>query len=99
MAGRKPNLYSTWEQPKDYRFVTRDKCKEPQREDGANPGHRTAINFKSSTGHTIEFRIFRSTKDRYELFKDINFAWAVCEFCRAGAPMSDYSDWLPFYNY
>lgn len=65
-----------------------------------NMDHRTAVNFNTSNGKTIEFRIFRSTKDRDELKKNIDFVDAICHFCRPGiSSISDVTDWSYFTDF
>lgn len=62
--------------------------------------HRTAVNFNSSNGKTIEFRIFRSTKNRFELLKNIDFVDAICCFCRTGnASLLEMKNWIYFYEF
>lgn len=101
IAGRKSNQFSDFVAHKGLRF-DRDHRITGGSEHVTKSAfdHRTAVNFHTSTHKTIEFRIFRSTKDYSELLKNIDFVDAICSFCRTGvASIQQMEDWIYFYEF
>jgi hypothetical protein len=103
IAGRKSNMFSNFttkrgfQTDKDGRVT---QIKDVTHLPGDFNGHRTAINIHSSNNKTIEFRIFRSTKNYNELMKNIDFVDALCAFCRTGnSSLQEMSNWYNFYQF
>ena len=89
MAGRESNEYNNYVKP-------RPSVKTPP--DNAQENHRTAVNFRTSNGQTVEFRIFRSTREKDELLKNIDFVRALCEFAKT-ASIQEMKEWKKFVEY
>jgi len=87
IAGREPNMYCDF----NYEKKITDSKKNFSGKDHHDPmnNHRTAINFHTSNRRTIEFRIFRGTRDKCELLKNVDFVDALCNFCKI-CSLSDY---------
>lgn len=101
IAGRESNMFSDFTCVKGLRFDKKNRIV-----GGASDiikskfDHRTAINFHSSNNKTIEFRIFRSTKNKEEFLKNIDFVDAICAFCRTGvSSIEEIKDWIYFYEF
>lgn len=101
MAGRKSNMFSNFTQKRGAQLNNQGKIVLARSvRENLGMDHRTAVNFHSSNGRTIEFRIFRSTKDKNELKKNIDFVDAICCFCRTGnASLNEMNDWIYFYEF
>lgn len=103
MAGRPSNMYSDFTKKRGPQIVNGrivSGIKDITRQPVGVPNHRTAINFESSNGKTVEFRIFRSTKNRLELLKNIDFVDAICYFSRTGnSSLLEMSDWIHFWEF
>jgi len=104
MAGRKSNMYNDFTAEKGIMFDVNGKIMAGARSvinlENGRFDHRTAVNFNTSNGKTIEFRIFRSTKNKLELLKNIDFVDAICCFCRTGnASLQEMKDWIYFYEF
>ena len=104
MAGRKSNMYNDFTAEKGIMFDVNGKITAGARSvinlENGGFDHRTAVNFNTSNGKTIEFRIFRSTKNKLELLKNIDFVDAICCFCRTGnASLQEMKDWIYFYEF
>lgn len=104
MAGRESNMYNDFTKEKGIVFDDQGRIIHGAKSviglDGGGFDHRTAVNFNSSNGRTIEFRIFRSTKNKLELLKNIDFVDAICCFCRTGnASLLEMKDWIYFYEF
>jgi len=101
IAGRKSNQFNNWMTHKGLRFDKSNRITGGTSDlTQSKLDHRTAINFHSSNDKTIEFRIFRSTKNHDELMKNIDFVDAACAYCHTGvASMIDMKDWIYFYEF
>lgn len=63
-------------------------------------GHRTAINFETSTHKTLEFRFFNATKDLNTLLTYLDFVDALCSFCQpCNSSIINMKDWHNFYDF
>jgi hypothetical protein len=98
MAGRPSNMFNNFTSRKGIQFKG-DKIVSGGKEIlNIKTDHRTAINFESSNGRTIEFRIFRSTKNKLELFKNIDFVDALCSYVTS-AGIKEVEYWIYFYEF
>jgi len=100
MAGRKANMFSDFTTTRGLQFKNGHIVSGAGEVIRLKFDHRTAVNFESSNGQTVEFRIFRSTKDKNELLKNIDFVASLCDFCRPGnASIKDMASWVFFYEF
>ena len=101
IAGRKSNMFCNFHTEKGVQFKNGRPIKTVGIKDAFYTlNHRTAVNLHTSNGKTIEFRFFRSTKDIEELYKNIDFVCALCNYCKPSvASVSQMSDWVFFHEF
>lgn len=101
IAGRKSNLFCNFHTQKGIQFKNGRPTNTVGMEDAFYVlNHRTAVNTHTSNGKTVEFRFFRSTKNIEELYKNIDFVCALCNFCKPSvASVSQMNDWIYFHEF
>lgn len=103
ISGRESNMFSDYTSPRGLIFKNNRIVKgshDVMSVDEGIKGHRTAVNLNTSTHKTFETRIFKSTTNKEELFRFLDWVDALCEFCRMGvASIQHMKDWIYFYNF